>query len=99
MTAHITVADRRGRDYDVEGTATEHPPAELPAARAVSEPALSLAFFDPEHGLYGTARAGATLLFDGERLERAPAGPAISRERRELERRAGRRLRPRRSSR
>ena len=30
MTAHITVADRRGRDYDVEGTATEHPPADSP---------------------------------------------------------------------
>jgi len=31
MTAHITVDDRRGaRDYDVEGTATERPPAEPP---------------------------------------------------------------------
>ncbi len=31
MTAHITVADGRPRhDYDVEGTATERPPAEPP---------------------------------------------------------------------
>ena len=31
MTAHITVDDRRARhDYDVEGTATERPPAEPP---------------------------------------------------------------------
>ena len=31
MTAHITVDDRRPRhDYDVEGTATERPPAEPP---------------------------------------------------------------------
>jgi UPF0716 protein FxsA len=30
MTAHITVADSRAHDYDVEGTATERPPAEPP---------------------------------------------------------------------
>jgi UPF0716 protein FxsA len=30
MTAHITVADSRPHDYDVEGTATERPPAEPP---------------------------------------------------------------------
>ena len=28
MTAHITVADGRPRDFDVEGTATEHPAAD-----------------------------------------------------------------------
>ena len=44
----------------------------------MSEPALSLAFFDPEHGLYGTARAGATLLFDGDGSNVLPAGPAIA---------------------
>ena len=31
----------------------------------MSEPALSVAFFDPDRGLHGTARAGLTLLFDG----------------------------------
>jgi hypothetical protein len=30
MTAHITVADRRARDFDVEGTATEQPPTDSP---------------------------------------------------------------------
>jgi UPF0716 protein FxsA len=34
MTAHVTVADGRARhDYDVEGTATERPPAEPPRLR------------------------------------------------------------------
>lgn len=42
-------------------------------------PALSLAFFDPEHGLYGTARAGATLLFDGSGSKVQPAGPEVER--------------------
>jgi hypothetical protein len=46
----------------------------------VSEPALSLAFFDPEHGLYGTARSGATLLFDGEGSNVLPAGPDVERD-------------------
>jgi len=47
----------------------------------VSPPAaLSLAFFDPEHGLYGTARAGATLLFDGEGSNVLPAGPEVQRD-------------------
>jgi hypothetical protein len=31
----------------------------------VSTPAISLAFFDPEHELHGMARAGTTLLFEG----------------------------------
>ncbi len=30
----------------------------------MSEPALALAFFDPDRRLYGIARAGATLLFE-----------------------------------
>jgi len=45
----------------------------------VSEPALSLAFFDPEHGLYGTARAGATLLVDGDGSNVLPSGPEVQR--------------------
>lgn len=43
-------------------------------------PALSLAFFDPEHGLYGTARSGATLLFDGDGSSVLPAGPEVTRD-------------------
>lgn len=43
----------------------------------MSEPALSLAFFDPEHGLYGTARSGATLLFDGGQATVLPDGPEL----------------------
>ncbi len=35
------------------------------AARAVSAAALALSFFDPDRGLHGTARSGATLLFHG----------------------------------
>ena len=34
----------------------------------MSEPALSLAFFDPSGRLSGTARAGATLLYEGQRV-------------------------------
>jgi hypothetical protein len=45
----------------------------------VSEPALSLHFFDPEHGLNGSARAGATLLFEGSSSQVLPRGPAIER--------------------
>ena len=41
--------------------------------------ALSLAFFDPEHGLYGTARAGATLLFDSGGSHVLAEGPEIER--------------------
>ena len=37
------------------------------APRAVSEPALSVAFFDPARQVHGLARAGATLLFEGTR--------------------------------
>lgn len=39
----------------------------------MSQPALSLSFFDPEHGLHGSARAGMTLLFEGS-SSRAVAG-------------------------
>ena len=46
----------------------------------MTEPAISLAFFDPEHGLFGTARAGATLLFDGDGANVLPAGPDVKRD-------------------
>ena len=45
----------------------------------MSEPAVSIAFFDPEHGLHGSARAGATLLFDGPESTVLPEGPAMER--------------------
>ncbi len=43
----------------------------------MSSPALSLAFFDPEHGLYGNARTGTTLLFEGSSTKVVPEGPVI----------------------
>jgi hypothetical protein len=43
----------------------------------VSAPALALSFFDAAHDIHGTARAGATLLFEGRRPEALPEGPAI----------------------
>jgi hypothetical protein len=45
----------------------------------LSEPALSLHFFDPEHGLNGSARSGATLLFEGSSSTALPDGPSIER--------------------
>lgn len=45
----------------------------------MSEPALSLHFFDPEHGLNGSARSGATLLFEGASSTALPEGPTIER--------------------
>ena len=46
----------------------------------MSAPALSLAFFDPEHGLHGSARAGATLLFEGSSATVLADGPRIERD-------------------
>lgn len=46
----------------------------------MSEPAVSIAFFDPEHGLHGSARAGATLLFEDSSATVLPQGPAIERD-------------------
>ena len=63
----------RPRDYDVEGTATEYEPTARGASAAVSEPAHSLAFFDPDRQLYGTARSGTTLLFEGTHARRCSA--------------------------
>jgi hypothetical protein len=45
----------------------------------VTEPALSLHFFDPEHGIHGSARSGATLLFEGAGSAVLPEGPRIER--------------------
>jgi len=46
----------------------------------VSEPAVSLAFFDTAQGLHGSARSGVTLLFDGGNPRTLPEGTAIERE-------------------
>jgi hypothetical protein len=43
----------------------------------VSEPAVSLSFFDPAHGLSGTARSGHTLIFDGTEATSVPGGPDL----------------------
>jgi hypothetical protein len=44
----------------------------------VSEPALSLAFHDPERGLHGAARSGITLLWEGTRATAVPDGPELT---------------------
>jgi hypothetical protein len=46
----------------------------------VSEPALSLAFFDTAHGLSGTARAGATLIFEGRQVRTLGEPPDLERD-------------------
>ncbi len=43
----------------------------------MSAPALALSFFDAAHDIHGTARAGATLLFEGRRPLALPQGPSI----------------------
>jgi hypothetical protein len=43
----------------------------------VSEPAVSLSYFDPAHGLSGTARAGHTLLFEGAHPTAVDEGPEL----------------------
>ena len=47
----------------------------------MSEPAVSIAFFDPDHGLHGSARKGATLLFEGSESTVLSQGPEIERSR------------------
>jgi len=42
-----------------------------------SEPALSLAFFDPEHDLHGMVRTGATVLFEGTTPTALAEGPRV----------------------
>ncbi len=43
----------------------------------MSVPAVSIAFFDPEHGLHGSTRTGATLLFEGSSSNVLPEGPSV----------------------
>ena len=45
----------------------------------MTEPPLSVSFFDPDRQIYGTARAGATMLFE-DRKPVALEGPSIERE-------------------
>jgi hypothetical protein len=46
----------------------------------VSEPAVSLAFFDGERGLHGTLRSGVGVLFEGQRAATLDEAPAIERD-------------------
>ena len=46
----------------------------------MSEPALSIAFFDPDRQLHGTARSGTTVLFEGRTPTAIPEGPQIERD-------------------
>jgi hypothetical protein len=48
----------------------------------VTAPAVSIAFFDPAHSLYGTARSGTTVLFEGQSATALPEGPEIEKGRR-----------------
>jgi hypothetical protein len=43
----------------------------------VSAPALALSFFDLAHDIHGTARSGASVLFEGRKPVALPEGPAI----------------------
>jgi hypothetical protein len=43
----------------------------------VSEPAVALAFFDPDRGLHGSARSGVTLLFEHGKPSALPEGPDV----------------------
>ena len=45
----------------------------------MSAPALALSFFDAAHDIHGTARSGATLLFEGRKPLVLPEGPSIER--------------------
>jgi hypothetical protein len=46
----------------------------------VTEPAVALAFFDPDRGLHGSARSGVTLLFAHGKPQALPDGPQVSRD-------------------
>ncbi|MEA2448595.1 MAG: hypothetical protein QOG63_527 [Thermoleophilaceae bacterium] len=46
----------------------------------MSEPALSLAFFDPARRLAGTARAGATLVYEGPQVRTLSQPPELERD-------------------
>lgn len=43
----------------------------------MSAPALALSFFDAAHQIHGTARAAATVLFEGRQPRALPQGPLI----------------------
>jgi hypothetical protein len=43
----------------------------------VTAPAVSIAFFDPARNLHGTARSGATVLFEGQAATAIGEGPTI----------------------
>ena len=43
----------------------------------MSAPALALSFFDLAHDIHGTARSGASVLFEGRKPVALPDGPAI----------------------
>ncbi len=55
----------------------------------MSDAALSIGLFDPEHGLNVSARAGATLLFEGGRADIRDQGPEIKPTRKGWEARLG----------
>jgi hypothetical protein len=44
----------------------------------VTEPAVSLAFFDSERGIHGTLRSGVAVLFEGERARTLDESPELS---------------------
>lgn len=46
----------------------------------MSQPAVALAFFDPDQGLHGSARSGVTLLFEHGKPQALPDGPEVSRD-------------------
>jgi hypothetical protein len=46
----------------------------------VNEPAVALAFFDPDRGLHGSARSGVTLLFEHGKPQALPDGPQMGRD-------------------
>jgi hypothetical protein len=46
----------------------------------VNEPAVALSFFDPDHGLHGSARSGLTLLFEHGTPQALSDGPEVSRD-------------------
>jgi len=58
----------------------------------VSEPALSIAFFDPDRQLHGSARSGTTVLFEGRTPTAIPEGPGIERDGETLRAELGERL-------
>jgi hypothetical protein len=45
----------------------------------VSAPALSIAFFDRDRRLYGSARSGASVLFEGSKATAVAEGPVLER--------------------